>query len=675
MLSSSSNNSSAARAIKRVLYDLKELESNPIQGASICMPDVNDPFTLHCNILVKEGLYEGLIFHLIFHIPHDYPMSAPAINIAPGIEFNKNYHSYIYDAIPYKKTEFFEGINYGYIVCTPLTSMFSGYFRLSENEKETVKTNWLPGYSLSSLLVQLQVFFAEHDLPVGKLPTKTQMDKLKEHMSLYMLDITVNDGSKSESEVVTHTFYNPYPSLSSFKNVSEKKRNVEVKPKSLKKAEDHSNSTNSATMSESSGDIFTAIEDFCEESKEESAQSNFVSAWDQPIKKVKPGKKDQNESKCQVVVESCEKKTFYSNAEIELPENHEEISQKIICSINKIDIFDESKPIFGYPLDLRKDQSKNIWAYPVPELISQSAFQLNFRTKLLTTPKYEDYAFASASGSCYNFWLPVYINEAHFANGKKEFYNAIHILHDKIQNKKTENFSSGMVLKVLPPILVKLLAQLAKTNSSDHSRDILTAYYHFYHVLMRMIKIFPNLQKVIDNEVELFCQNEKNRSKQALADLNEFIVKFSLSSKGMNHPHVISMLFKEYMTRQVVGACKSDRGLMRTDKCPNFIKRFIDATKHSNFFFLTQLVSVRVLQSQTLKTELNSNYGCLSEPILEDFKTELLWNQDRASVDWRLMIDELKLKDEIPDGEKMMNYLLTIFKDADTKGYLLNRKK
>jgi len=663
-----STNNLSARAIKRILYDLKELEENPIENVSICMPDVTDPFTLHCNILVKEGLYEGLIFHLIFHIPHDYPMSAPAINIAPGLEFNKSYHNHVYDAIPYVKSEFFDEVNYGYIVCTPLTSIFSGYFRLSENEKDAVKSMWLPGYSLSSLLMQLQVFFADYDLPVSKLPPKSEVEKLKEHVSLYMLDITVNDGSNSE--VITHTFYNPYPSLSSFKNISEGKRNIEVKPKSLKKAE-NSNSTTSATISESNGDSANDADiSYDEESKEE--QSNFISSeWDQPIKKVKPRKgQEKKESNCQVVVESFDKKTLYSNHEIELPENHQEISQRIICSINKIDIFDESRPIFGYAIDLRKDQFKNIWAYPLPEMISQSAYMLNFRNKLSTTPKYEDFAFKSASGSSYNFWLPIYINEEHFANSKKEFYKAIQVLYEKIQNKKSDNFNSAMILKVLPPILVKLLAQLAKVNI-DQGSEILVAYCHFYQLLLRMIKIFPNLQKIIDKEVELFCQDEKCRNKQALPDLNEFILKLSLSSKGFDsNGKAVSFLFKEYLTRQVPIACKFDRGLIRTEKCTNFLKRFTDATKRSNYFFLTQFVSSRVLQSPTLKTELDQNYGLLQEPILEDFKTELIWNQDRASVDWRLMIGELKLKDEIHDGSKMVAYLCEIFKDAETKGYI-----
>ncbi len=663
-----STNNLSARAIKRVLYDLKELEENPIQNASICMPDVNDPFTLHCNILVKEGLYEGLIFHLICHIPHDYPMSAPAINIAPGLQFDKTYHSHVYDAVPYVKSEFFDKVDYGHIVCTPLTSLFSGYFRLSENEKDAVKTMWLPGYSLTSLLMQLQGFFADHNLPVSKLPTKSEVEKLKEHVSLYMLDITVNDGSNSE--VITHTFYNPYPSLSSFKNISEGKRNIEVKPKSLKKAEE-SNSTTSATISENGGDwVNDADISDNEESKEE--QNDFVSsAWGEPIKKVKPRKGQQKkESNCQVVVESFDKKTLYSTREVELPENHQEISQRIICSINKIDIFDESRPIFGYAIDLRKDQFKNIWAHPLPEMISQSAYMLNFRQKLLTTPKYEDYAFKSASGSSYNFWLPIYINEEHFASNKKEFYNAIQVLYDKMQNKKSENFNSAMILKVLPPILMKLLAQLAKAQV-DQASEILVAYCHFYQLLIRMIRIFPNLQKIIDKEVELFCQDEKYRNKQALPDLNEFIIKLSLSSKGFDSSkQAVSFLFKEYLTRQVPVACKFDRGLIRTEKCPNFLKRFTGAIKNSNYFFLTQFVSARILQSSVLRAELDQNYGLLQEPILEDFKTELMWNQDLASADLRLMIGELKLGDEISDGAKIIQYLCERFKDADTKGYI-----
>ena len=70
------------KAISRIYRDLKEIQENPIQGLSICMPDENQPFSLHCNILLLSGIYEGIMLHLEMKIPETYPINAPKMIIS-----------------------------------------------------------------------------------------------------------------------------------------------------------------------------------------------------------------------------------------------------------------------------------------------------------------------------------------------------------------------------------------------------------------------------------------------------------------------------------------------------------------------------------------------------------------------------------------------------------------
>lgn len=37
------------------------------------------------------------MIHLILHIPDDYPLSGPSGNIAPGLEFDSQYHGHIHE--------------------------------------------------------------------------------------------------------------------------------------------------------------------------------------------------------------------------------------------------------------------------------------------------------------------------------------------------------------------------------------------------------------------------------------------------------------------------------------------------------------------------------------------------------------------------------------------------
>src|SRR5258708_5207445 len=100
--------------IKRILKDLKELEKEPVNGISLCVPDDKDLFTLHANILVSEGPYTGFLIHTIIHLPNDYPVTGPAMNIHKNIGFDHKFHEHVLG----------DDQGYGYTICNDMLTNF-----------------------------------------------------------------------------------------------------------------------------------------------------------------------------------------------------------------------------------------------------------------------------------------------------------------------------------------------------------------------------------------------------------------------------------------------------------------------------------------------------------------------------------------------------------------------
>ena len=169
------------QAISRIYKDLKEVEDHPIDGISICIPNEEKPFFLICNIIILSGIYEGILLNLEMQVPENYPVQAPTLLLSRGQGFDARFHHHIH----------------GEKICIDLLN--NGFF--------DGNSGWSPAYTFSTILMQMQVFFAEdHDL--HQLPSKEQIKNLKDHIQKFTRQIQVTDGS-----FITHSFENPYPSF------------------------------------------------------------------------------------------------------------------------------------------------------------------------------------------------------------------------------------------------------------------------------------------------------------------------------------------------------------------------------------------------------------------------------------------------------------------------------
>ncbi|CAF3351856.1 unnamed protein product [Rotaria sp. Silwood2] len=111
--------------------DLKDLDKFPIPGLGVTCPDELNPFVLHCNVLINDGPYHGIMILLILHIPEDYPLTGPAGNIAPGLEFDSRYHAHIH-----------EDHRNGHALCNDLLTNYASYFRVIDGGTIQKASGW-----------------------------------------------------------------------------------------------------------------------------------------------------------------------------------------------------------------------------------------------------------------------------------------------------------------------------------------------------------------------------------------------------------------------------------------------------------------------------------------------------------------------------------------------------
>ncbi|CAF1278267.1 unnamed protein product [Rotaria sordida] len=147
-------------ATKRIIRDLKDLDNVPIPGLGVCCPDESNPFLLHCNVLINDGPYHGIMIHLVLHIPEDYPLTGPAGNIAPGLEFDSRYHAHIHE-------------------------------------------DHSPGYTLSTALLQIVTFFADPDLRFT--PSSSSIDRLWNMVKNFTCETCGHSYAKPNPVIVDYT--------------------------------------------------------------------------------------------------------------------------------------------------------------------------------------------------------------------------------------------------------------------------------------------------------------------------------------------------------------------------------------------------------------------------------------------------------------------------------------
>jgi len=129
---------SAARL--RVQKDLAEMD--PVPGADIDFPDVNDLMHFHCTVTPNDGLYRGASFKFDLEIPGNYPYDPPKVTCTTLV-----YHP---------------NIDWEGHVCLNI-----------------LRADWMPVLSLGSVIFGLMTLFLEPnpDDPLNKEAAQLMIDK------------------------------------------------------------------------------------------------------------------------------------------------------------------------------------------------------------------------------------------------------------------------------------------------------------------------------------------------------------------------------------------------------------------------------------------------------------------------------------------------------------------
>ena len=184
--------SGRAVAIRRINKDMKEIVKSPIEGIGIISID-NDPMKYAVNLRLMQGPYEGYCLQLLLTFTDNYPTKPPKILIFPNQGISGEYHHHIFnDSKGFKK------------FCFDLLD--NDFMSISDEH-----SGWNPSYSISSLLLQVQNFIADPDLPKDHLPTKEKIYKLMNSMENYKQVFKIKNEDE-ETEIV-HTWKNPYPKM------------------------------------------------------------------------------------------------------------------------------------------------------------------------------------------------------------------------------------------------------------------------------------------------------------------------------------------------------------------------------------------------------------------------------------------------------------------------------
>ena len=208
-----------ALAIKRINKDLKEITKFPVEGIGIASLD-NDPMKYIVNIRLMAGIYTGYCVQLLLTFPDNYPSKPPKILIYPGQAIDGNYHHHIFPDFSLKD-EF--GLRFKRFC-----------FDLLDNDfMSTTKENsgWNPSYSISSLLLQVQNFIGDPDLPKDHLPDEKKIEELMKSMDTYEREFKVYEENENKFIIIKHTWKNPYPEMYMKKNDKNENKKIDKKKK------------------------------------------------------------------------------------------------------------------------------------------------------------------------------------------------------------------------------------------------------------------------------------------------------------------------------------------------------------------------------------------------------------------------------------------------------------
>lgn len=165
------------------------------------------------------------------------------------------------------------------------------------------------------------------------------------------------------------------------------------------------------------------------------------------------------------------------------------------------------------------------------------------------------------------FFLPMYIHPPHGDKIKQTFENSLVQVAGILKScnpKKTP--IEEIVIRVIPNLMSATVVEFSKgtQHTSDNS---LNGYFSLHRLLLWALEIYPNLQKLIDDRLKEFIENEDKRTKKACPHIGEWLMLLAASSKFRWQDAAMAYM-SESWRRHVMWYVKDDAklGFLDTDK-------------------------------------------------------------------------------------------------------------
>lgn len=548
-----------ATTIKRIYKDLAEIEKDPIDGVSICMPNPENPFKLAANVLILNEPYTGMIIPLTIYIPETYPFNPPEVRIVPGVKFSRDFHGHI-----------FEDSIKGNTICVDILSNYQSHFQgIDYGTIGSLKrvSGWTPGYSLTSILVQMQVFFCEHDLGTC-VPNSDRIKKFKVELDKFSYQMDGPCGTK-----ITHSTEKPYPPIAISRYTRESAKEVG-----------------------STAQKFKSLETDKSEAKFEKANP--------PDEK----KAEQEDTKAK-------------SAEIANPE----FAKRVMCTLMRVNYLENPDLCYGVPIHVNLDKFKRAFTSPVTEIISEDAY----RTQLQKVPLNPVLSrqLVSGWGQPYNIWLPIFINKEHLKRSRSSLLESLKIMTYG-NDHSNYKFDSTKAVNAICTILNKLVVNLLKGTLIQSVASI-EIYCQILLLLVKLQNVFPEITTYLEKRVTDMLKNEQSRSKQNLGDIGEFLVILALSKYGLKDPNVNDVLLQEYSARQVMWVLKEfpDAVYRTNGRTKNFFKGSL--VSHQLFVFNTE--AAKTFINPEMLEKLEKNYGFPDDDTMNRFLQRIDWVKENVT--------------------------------------------
>ena len=367
-------------SIKRISKEIKELYENPIEGIGIISLD-NDITKYIVNMKLLTGPYKNYCLQLLLTFSDNYPIKPPKILIYPNQLFDNLYHHHVFND---EKTLDENGKSFKKLCIDLLDNDF-----MSTKEENT---GWNPSYTISTLLMQVQIFLSNPDLSENSMPKPYQIDELMQSMNKYERIFTIKENG---NEIIKmHTWKDPYPKMYF-------KENNEI-------------------------------------------NKSLISL-------------DKNKI----------------------------IKENLTCFITKLNIFDDTNIIFGYPL-----VKKSEIIYPIAEVLSYEGYL----TQLSNEESNKSFnRLKSANNKYYDKWLPIYLNNDNFEKNKQTILNSFSVIKYGLSGEKNYDFKPEYISEIMFKLIYRMINDIKDKNFSS---SYIRAFFQYILLYKKLSNIYPiNIDK------------------------------------------------------------------------------------------------------------------------------------------------------------------------------------